>query len=199
MRQAIFKEIPREELEKAVALVNQETSIHAPHYYNLLTDGYRSIRLFLPALLQAIAFKGIGAGDDITLPAWQFLYQLDHGRPRPDIQEAPQEVVSGSAWRAVVYDQEKQIDKRYYTFCVLQTLIAALERRDVFIAPSHRWQDQRAQLLQGDAWKKARPQICAALGKTADGEKEVKKLAKQLDTLYRQVAKRLAQQQGRFH
>jgi TnpA family transposase len=30
------------------------------------------------------------------------------------------------------------------------------------------------------------------LGKTADGEKEVKKLAKRLDTLYRQVAKRLA-------
>jgi TnpA family transposase len=192
VRQAIFKEIPREELEKAVALVIQETSIHAPLYYNLLTDGYRSIRLFLPAFLQAITFKGIGAGDDTILPAWQFLYQLDHGRPRPNIQEVPQEVVSGSAWRAVVYDQENQIDKRYYMFCVLQTLIAALERRDVFIVPSHRWQDQRAQLLQGDAWKKARPQICAALGKTADGEKEVKKLAKRLDTLYRQVAKRLA-------
>ena len=107
------------------------------------------------------------------------------------MEAAPQEIVNGSAWRAVVYDQEKQIDRRYYTFCVLQSLIAALERRDIFIVPSHRWQDQRAQLLQGEAWKKARPQICTALGKTSDGEKEVKKLAKQLDTLYRQVAKRL--------
>jgi TnpA family transposase len=191
VRPAIFQEVPREELEKAVALVNQETSIHAPHYYNLLTDGYRSVRLFLPTLLKTIAFKGIGASNDI-LSAWQFLYQLDHTRPRPDMQTAPQEMVSSSAWRAVVYDQEKQIDRRYYTFCVLQTLIDALERRDVFIAPSHRWQDQRAQLLQREAWKEARPQICAALGKTADGEIEVKKLAKQLDTLYRQVAKRLA-------
>ena len=191
VRRAIFKEIPRVELEKAVALVNQETSIHAPRYYNLLTDGYRSIRLFLPAFLKTIAFKGTNASDDI-LSAWQFLYQLDHARPRPDVQIAPQEVVSSSAWQAVVYYQEKQIDRRYYTFCVLQTLIAALERRDVFIIPSNRWQDQRAQLLQGEAWEKARPRICAALGKTADGEKEVKKLAKQLDTLYRQVARRLA-------
>ncbi len=190
VRQAIFKEVSREELETAVALVNQETSIHAPHYYNLLTDGYRSIRLFLPMLLKTITFKGTGVSDDI-LAAWQFLYRLDHIRPRPEMEVAPQEIVNGSAWRAVVYDQEKQIDRRYYTFCVLQSLIAALERRDIFIVPSHRWQDQRAQLLQGEAWKKARPQICAALGKTGDGEKEVKKLAKQLDTLYRQVAKRL--------
>lgn len=191
VRQAIFQEIPREELEKAVALVNQETSIHAPYYYNLLTDGYRSIRLFLPVFLKTIDFKGTGASDDI-LKAWQFLYRLDHTRPRPNMETAPQAVVKGSAWRAVIYDQEKQIDRRYYTFCVLQSLIAALERRDIFIAPSHRWQDLRTQLLQGEAWKKARPQICAALGKTADGEKEVQKLAQRLNTLYRQVAKRLA-------
>ncbi|MCP4397479.1 MAG: hypothetical protein GY801_09310, partial [bacterium] len=191
VRQAIFQEIPREELEKAVALVNQETSIHAPLYYNLLTDGYRSIRLFLPTLLKTIVFKGTDASDDI-LKAWQFLYRLDHTRPRPNMETAPQAVVNGSAWRAVVYDQEKQVDRRYYTFCVLQSLIAALERRDIFIVPSHRWQDLRTQLLQGEAWKKARPQICTALGKTADGEKEVKKLTKRLDSLYRQVAKRLA-------
>ena len=169
VRQAIFKEIPREDQEKAVALVNQETSIHAPLYYNLLTDGHRSLCLFLPAHLQTITFRATNASDDI-LSAWQFLYQLDHVRPRPDLQTAPQEVVKNSAWRAVVYDQEKQVDKRYYTFRVLQMLIVALERRDVFISPSRRWQDQRAQLLQGDAWKKAHPQICAALGKTADGD-----------------------------
>ena len=67
-----------------------------------------------------------------------------------------------------------------------------MQRRDVFIAPSRRWQDQRTQLLSGDAWEKVRPQVCAALGKTTDGEKEVEKLAQQLDKLYRQVVKRFA-------
>lgn len=62
VRQVIFKAVPREALSQAVTLVNQETSPHAPHYYNLLTAGYGSIRLFLPALLNAVTFnstKGI--------------------------------------------------------------------------------------------------------------------------------------------
>jgi len=191
VRQAIFKEIPREELEKAVVLVNKETSKHAPHYYNLLTDVYRSVRLFLPSLLKTVAFQGANAGHDV-LAAWQFLYRLDHGRPRPDVQDAPREVVDNASWRAVVYIQDELLDRRYYTFCVLHNLIAALERRDIFISPSRRWQDQRAQLLQGEAWQKARLQVCAALDKSTDGEKEVQKLGKQMDELYRQVAKRFA-------
>ena len=61
-----------------------------------------------------------------------------------------------------------------------------------FVSPSYKWQDQRLQLLHGDAWRTVRPQVCAALGKTTDGEKKVKQLAKQLDQLYRRVAKRFS-------
>ncbi len=191
IRSTIYQEVSREELAQAVTLVNRETSRHAPKYYNLLNDSYRSLRFFLPALLKSITFQGAGATDDL-LEAWQFLYQLDHDRPRADIQDAPRKIVANVAWRSVVYGQDDLIDQRYYTFCVLHYLLAALQRRDVFIAPSHRWQDQRTQLLHGEAWKKMRSQVCVALGKTTDGEKEVAKLAQQLDKQYRRVAKRFA-------
>ncbi|MEJ2750762.1 MAG: Tn3 family transposase, partial [Anaerolineae bacterium] len=95
-------------------------------------------------------------------------------------------------WRQIVFNEDKLIDRCYYTFCVLQNLIAALQRRDIFITPSRRWQDQRQQLLHGEAWKKARLQVCAALGKSTDGREEMTELGKQLDQLYRRVAKRLA-------
>ena len=189
IRSTIYQEISREELTQAVALVNQETSPHAPKYYNLLSDSYRSLRFFLPALFKSITFQGTSASDDV-LDAWRFLYQADHGRPRADIQDAPREIVANVAWRSVVYIQDDLVDKRYYTFCVLHYLLAALQRRDVFIAPSRRWQDQRTQLLSGESWKKMRSQVCAALGKTTDGEKEVAKLAQQLDKQYRRVANR---------
>jgi TnpA family transposase len=191
IRQAIFKHIPREQLEKAVALVGHETTRYAPHYYDQLMHGYRSVRLFLASFSATIAFDSI-ADDDETLAAWQFLYRLDHEKPQPDLQKAPQAIASSAAWRQVVFNQDELIDRRYYTFCVLQNLIAALQRRDIFITPSRRWQDQRQQLLHGEAWKKARPQVCAALGKSTDGRKEMAELGKQLDQLYRRVAKRFA-------
>jgi hypothetical protein len=36
-----------------------------------------------------------------------------------------------------------------YTFCVLQMLLAAFKRRDLYITPSQRWGDPRAWLLTG--------------------------------------------------
>ncbi|MCI0732088.1 MAG: hypothetical protein L0332_35935 [Chloroflexi bacterium] len=192
IRPAVFEQIPREQLAKAVTLVGQEMSPQGPHYYDQLIHGYRSVRHFLPTLLQTITFQSVSDEADV-LSAWQFLYRLDHEKPKPDIQDAPQGVVHSAAWRAVVFNAHKQIDRRYYTFCTLHQLMAALQRRDIFIAPSRHWQDQRQQLLQGEAWQKARPHVCAALGKSTDGAQEVAKLANQLDELYRQVAKRLAQ------
>ncbi len=192
IRQTVFEQIPREQLEKAVRLVGKEMSHHGPHYYDQLIHGYRSVRHFLPTLLQTLTFKSTLDGVDV-LAAWQFLYRLDHDKPKPDIQDAPQTVARSAAWRRVVFNSEKLIDPRYYTFCVLHHLMAALQRRDIFITPSRRWQDQRQQLLPAEAWQKARPHVCAALGKSTDGAQEVEKLTKQLDELYRQVAKRFAQ------
>ena len=192
LRRAIFSHIPRDQLSEAADLVGQESARHAPHYYDQLASSYRSVRLFLIPFLKNSAFAGNSDGR-AALEAWQFLYRLDHERPMPDLQEAPREVVDTAAWRAVVYMQEKLIDRRYYTFCVLQHLVDALQRRDVFISPSYKWQDQRLQLLHGGAWRKVRPQVCAALGRTLDGKEEMKQLARQLDQQYRRVAKRLVE------
>lgn len=189
LRPTVFAHIPREQLAEAAELVGRESTRHAPHYYNHLDGHYRSIRLFLLPFLQNMNFSGTPAGRAI-LEAWRFLYRLDFERPAPDLQSAPRDVIPDAAWRRVVFTEDKHIDRRYYTFCVLQQLVEALQRRDVFVAPSRRWQDQRLQLLHDDAWRKVRPQICAALGRTTDGEKEVEQLAQQLDRQYRRVAGR---------
>jgi hypothetical protein len=96
LRLAVFEQIPREQLEKAVTLVGREMSHHGPHYYDQLVHGYRSLRHFLPTLLQTVAFQSALDGADV-LSAWQFLYRLDHEKPKPNIQDAPQEGVSGAA------------------------------------------------------------------------------------------------------
>jgi len=64
------------------------------------------------------------------------------------------------AWRRLVVRADKTIDRRAYTFCVLQATVAAFKRHDLYVVPSQQWGDPRAQLLTGEVWQGA-PQ-CAA-------------------------------------
>jgi len=75
---------------------------------------------------------------------------------------------------------------------VLEQLQAALKRRDLFVAPSEKWADPRAKLLQGAAWEAARPQVCHGLGHTTDATAGLDTLARQLDASYRRTAAYLA-------
>ncbi|MBP6804168.1 MAG: DUF4158 domain-containing protein [Chloroflexi bacterium] len=101
IRQTIFAQIPRESLAQAVTLLSQEISRQGPHYYDQLAHGYRSVRQFLPTLLQTVAFKSVSNEADL-LSAWRFLYRLDHEKPQPDLQDAPQSVITNAEWRRVV-------------------------------------------------------------------------------------------------
>jgi hypothetical protein len=86
---------------------------------------------------------------------------------------------------------EGELDRRDYSFCVLEALQAALDRRDAFVARSGRFTDPRAHLLSGPAWTAARPEICAGLSLEPDSQQALDRLGAQLDGAYRQTAERL--------
>jgi len=64
----------------------------------------------------------------------------------------------------------------------------ALDRHDLFVHPSVRWGDTRLNLLQGDAWEKARPQVCRALGRLPAAAPELEQLTHQLADAYQRVS-----------
>lgn len=103
-------------------------------------------------------------------------------------------VVTGR-WRALVLANPQlgadEIDRRAYSFCVLEALVAALDRRGVFVTRSGRFTDPRAQLLSGPAWTAARPEICTGLSLAPDPQQALERLGAQLDGAYRQTAERL--------
>ncbi|MBE0448551.1 MAG: hypothetical protein IBX64_10725 [Actinobacteria bacterium] len=88
--------------------------------------------------------------------------------------DAPREIISKS-WQRHAVREDGGIDFHAYAFCVLEELQAALRRRDVFVAPSWRYGDPRAGLLDGDEWKMTRPIICRTLGLSANPEPTLKK------------------------
>ncbi|HIF0232327.1 TPA: Tn3 family transposase [Legionella pneumophila] len=80
------------------------------------------------------------------------------------------------------------IDRIAYTFCVLDKLQSALKRRDVFISPSWRYADPRANLYSGLEWEVVRPMICRSLNLTTDPTPTLTNFADELDQTYRLVA-----------
>ncbi|MEU9473742.1 Tn3 family transposase [Streptomyces avermitilis] len=100
-----------------------------------------------------------------------------------------------AAWRKVVYANAKlppgAVDRDAYVVCVLEQLYRALQRRDVFASPSHRWSDPRARLLDGTEWEAVREDVLAGLSLDMPVEEHLAALVTALDAAWKQMAERL--------
>lgn len=78
-----------------------------------------------------------------------------------------------------------------YVVCVLEQRHRALQRRDVFASPSHRWSDPRARLLDGTEWEAVRKDVLAGLSLDLPVEEHLATLVTVLDAAWKQMAERL--------
>ncbi len=100
-------------------------------------------------------------------------------------------------WRRAVYANPALatgvIDRDAYVVCVLEQLHRALRVRDVFAAPSQRWGDPRARLLDGPGWEALRPEILDGLGLTSPVHEHLSGQVALLDAAWSQMVDRLAE------
>lgn len=181
---AVFNAVSLEDLKEAVVTVNTLTQPSQEDYHESLLNHYSHVRRFLPTLLRTIAFDGTEPAQPI-IEALRYLASIE-GKRNPSLHDAPLEVVPAS-WRNLVIDSQEKIDRRFYTFCVLEQLQEALHRRDMFVEPSDRWGDPRRKLLQGAEWEATKPRICLLLEKDPDAHKELAALDQQLNEAYRRT------------
>ena len=118
-----------------------------------------------PRLLSDMVFEG-GEAASAVVAAWRFLADAETG-VRTDYTKAPVGVVS-RAWKPLVFPETGRVDRRAYTFCVLEAMRDHLRRRDVFVPASRRFADPRAQLLSGPGWESAGPQNLPDTGFAAE-------------------------------
>ena len=185
VRSSVFEIISPEQLEQAVAKVKALVRPPDDEYYDMMLSRWRHVRLFLPKLLKTIDFEGTEAVKPI-LEAWEFLRSIE-GKKKPEMNDAPTKVVN-KGWLKLVINETGEIDRKAYTFCVLQRLRSALRRRDIFIQKSLRYCDPRAKLLQGAAWEAARAGVCRTLDLQTTFDSELVTLKFQLDEAYRRTA-----------
>jgi TnpA family transposase len=188
LRGAIFAQISQAQLAKAVEQVESLARPPDDRYYPELLDRWRTVRLFLPTLLNTIEFQSTKAGQPI-LTALAFLKSIE-GKRKPTMGDAPLAIVS-KGWLRWVCAFEGEIDRRAYTFCVLEQLVDGLRCRDVFVSPSVHWSNPQAKLLQGKDWELVRAQVCRTLNLAPTPEKELARLGQQLNEAYERTAQNL--------
>ena len=190
VREKVWQLLTPEQLSSAITDVEDIARPPEDNYYQELLGQWRAVRRFLPKLLSIIDFEGNQAGQKI-LEAWQFLQSIE-GKRKPKMDEAPLKIVD-KRWAAWVVSKDGSIDRRAYTFCVLEQLLEGLRRRDLFVSQGERWSNPRAKLLQGKAWEAARPSVCRTLNLNPQPEPELKVLQQQLNQAYFQTASNLPQ------
>ena len=186
LREKIYARASHDELAEAAACVEEIARPHGTHHYEELLSRYRSVRKFLPKLLE-LPFEGLPAGQAV-LEGLAAIRALE-GRRRVGLDEIPKSLVT-PAWEPAVFIEPGQVERRAFTCCVLEHLRSALRRRDVFVAKSTQWGDPRAQLIPTTAWNKARASTCRMLGLSSSPEPFLASIGQELDDAYRRTADR---------
>ena len=187
VRSAIFALAARADLQGAADVVGQLLSGGDQVLQRLLARDPH-VRRFLPALLQNVRFAAVPTAHAV-LPAVSHLRALEEGQAGFD--GAPKAVIS-EAWRplAVV---DGHIDRRGYTFCVLDRLRLALRRRDVYVIGADRWGDPRRLLMAPATWKSIRPAVLRTLSLPDRAPSYLARLGAELDAAYIAAAAAVAE------
>lgn len=179
IRNKIYETVGYERLIHAVDDVSSLIQPPDNVFYQELVQKKITVKRFLPTLLHVISFEANQAGKSVVQSlTWLKSQKTD---------DPPMEIV-GKSWKPYVVGKEGKFDLIAYTFCVLDKLLVTLKRRDLFISPSWRYTDPRANLPSGAEWEAIRPMICRSLNLSTDPELTLTNFTQELDRAYKQVA-----------
>ena len=184
IRQRIFSEVSKTQLYESVQYA-KSVARDNDGYFERLDRNYSTVRQFLPKLLAELDFETTEAGRPV-IAALDFLRSIEGSR-NVKLLDAPRSIVKG-AWRSLAISQDGTINRKYYTFCVLEQLRCHLRRRDIYVTPSDRWGDPRADLLSEMEWSSKRAKACSTLALDVDAGQVLNRLEHYLNESYIRAA-----------
>ncbi|MEV4166430.1 Tn3 family transposase [Nonomuraea dietziae] len=186
----------RQALEQVETLIGPDVDDGDSRMRQSLTERYNTVRPFL-TLLGDSAALGAASGGRRVLAAVKRLPALARRKvkQKPLLPKEIDEKLVPPMWRRAVYADPDlptgSVDRDAYVMCVLEHLVRALHQRDIYAAPSHRWSDPRARLLDGPAWQAVREDVLAGLNLEAPVEELLAERVTVLDAAWLQMAERL--------
>ncbi|GAA2820899.1 hypothetical protein GCM10020220_006600 [Nonomuraea rubra] len=184
-------------LESVEELVPEDDGAAEAALRAALVDKYNTVRPFLKLLGEKAL--GAAAGGRKVLAAVRRLPELArrHVSRKPLLPKEIDASLVSAAWKRPVFANPDlpagTVDRDAYVVCVMEALFRALQVRDVFAAPSLRWADPRAHLLDGAAWEAISEDVLASLSLTDPVEAHLDAKLLALDAAWKQMAGRLAE------
>ncbi len=190
------KERPLSAAATVVTLVPEDENSAEIAMRAALANRYATVRPFLSLLGESKALDAASAGKRVLagvrgLPA---LARRKVG-VKPLLPREVDDKPVLPAWRKAVYANpdlpQGAVDRDAYVVCVLEQLHRALNNRDVFASPSHRWSNPRARLLDGPDWDAVEEDVLAGLSLDMPVTEDLAELVRGLDARWKQLAERL--------
>lgn len=183
VRSTVLATVTRSQLDEAIQQVDNISEPMEDTNFKLLTEQYRSVRLFLPKLLELVEFQA-GPTGGALVEALEYLKAMEIGKPKTP---PPTEIVP-KALRKDIVDENGKTNRPAFTLCTLSKLRTSQRRREVFVNPSHRFGDPTSGLLKDAAWDAARPTICRTLNLPSQAELAITTLRDNLHAAFTTVA-----------
>jgi len=141
--------------DEFVISINEVSEITRPKEYNsldLITQKYSALRRYTPRLLKILEFKASKTGEPV-LKALETIKELNSKTKRKVPNGAPLDFVTNQ-WGKYVYDQEGNIDKKYYELAAFTELKNAVRSGDISIVGSKQHKPFEEYLMTDDEWEK---------------------------------------------
>ena len=190
LRQTIFTNYPKEELQEALNMVmkgSKEDTEHTQLYF--LYKQYARFKQFTAHLLNTLTFE-IAFAKDYFGSGLNLLIQLQKGNKRKLPNDVSMNFITNS-WMNLI-DQFEYTQPQAYELCVLSVLKDRLNSGDVFVKNSRKFADFNSFLIPKSRWEVEAEQLCNALG-SFDIVKRIDEMAAELTSLLEPLTKLLAE------
>ena len=117
---------------------------------------------------------------DPLLQAIELLRELDQSKLRKVPHSAPKDFISAK-WANYIFDDQREIVRRYYEMCLLWELRKALRSGDIWLEHSRRYANPETYLIPRDKWLNLRPEVCQMLQLPRAGIEQLQQHQEELD------------------
>jgi len=193
VREAVFKQVPRERLEKLYEQGKSLEQTDTATFFAILDTRFPYVREFIPTVLETLTFGSPRPNNDL-LKALELLRTMNSEGRKKVPETAPMSFVP-TRWRKLV-EQGDSIDRHAWELCLLSETRAALRAGDLTVTGSRRYTPWDNGLYQPAAWQERRAGWLEERAVPADGRAYVTAAREQLHTLTQEVARRLPDNTG---
>lgn len=196
VRPATYSQVPKEDILRAIAAVEEIIRPKDYNYFDYLRRRYTYLRRFFPRFLAVMEFEGEPSARPI-LEAVSAAREWNARSVRKLPRAAPVGFIP-ERWRSYVISAEGDIDRPYYELCLMAELHRALQSTEIWAVGGRRYGSVEDLLIAPATWNEVRETAIEELKLPKDPEEWLSKVLPSLKVQIETTARNLPSNRQTF-